>query len=721
MTFGLIGWLKSQHNQIDYEIPVWFPKAHQLDNREWLITNGLGGYSSGTVSGLNRRKYHATLVSALKPPLDRQVVLSRVEEVVTINGVKYDLATDAWASGVISPMGYKHIGCFTNYPTPTWVYELGGHYLVKRLALSAGREQIVFGYTFLPDPSKRAPHCQLSVRFLVGFRNHHLEVKGSSQDTYPQFVSPHQSLIILNDSGYRLCLTWQRGDYEAQRQWWWDYSWPEETLRCQPDKEDLFLVGSLTTLLKAEEEFSLGASFEEPMLNPNCAEVVNEILQRQKTLIHKASLPRSQATDLLILACDNFLVNDVFSKESKPDLHEQTLLKEPPTRLSVMEGYPWFNDSGRAALFGLAGLTLTVRRFEQARAILSTFAHRRNNGLIANRSLETSRLGGAEEFPGLEFTSLDVTLAYALALYRYYRLTKDKSFTAEMLPVLFSVYEALSSNAIDSAVSCNFGIKLDLEDGLLTCGLPYEEFTWMDCRVAQIPITPRAGKAVEINALWYSFLKTLVFLCEECVVANPASEAIDRQIEVTAKGMTRFWNEAQSCLYDVLDCPDFGKGDKDGRQDTIRPNQIFAVSLPFRVFTKEQEKLILQKVEDELLTPYGLRSLSIKDSQYQAKYGCGFEHADQYHRDLSYHQGCAWTWLIGPYIEALINIYPLPETAQKVRLILQPILAHMLNEACLGNISEIFDGTTPHIARGCPAHALAVAEVMRWQGWLLRQ
>lgn len=720
MTFGLIGWLKSQHKNIDYEIPLWYPSKAQPDNREWLQVNGLGGYSMGTVSGINTRRYHCVLAAALTPPVSRRIVLSRVEELVTINGVDYDLATSSWTSGVVSPTGYKRLECFTMLPCPTWVFELDGHYLIKRQVMLHGKNKVYFGYTLLTDPEheQKTTSATITTRFLVGYRDFHGSVKGSSDDRYPQFVSPNQSMIILNESGARLCLAWKEGQYEAERQWWWDFNWPEESARGEKDSEDLFLVGKVTTTLTDGLEHSLGASFETAISMPDCAKAVNELIERQNSLIHRASLPRSLKTDLLILAGDQFLVPDFKSYQpgssDKPD--------EPMERLSAMEGYPWFDDSGRAALTAMPGLTLSTRRFAEARAILRTFAERRQNGLVANRTyspkLDTSQAGAARPLPPkAEFSSLDVSLWYGWALYRYFRSTKDRELVKELLPVLLEIYDSLTNATIN-------GVTIDHLDGLIVTNSKEDEFSWMDARVAEMPITPRSGKAVELNALWYSFLETILALSGELEEPPDASEL--EKVRITAslvkQSMAKFWNSEKHCLYDIIDKP-MAPGDRVRKvDDSVRPNQLFCVSMPFRALTKEQEKAILACVETHLLTPTGLRTLAPEDPQYQGSYGCGFAHADQYHRDLSYHQGTAWTWLLGTYIEAQLNVFGAsPELTSRVKILLTPLLAHLTEEACLGNISEIFDGARPHLSRGSPAHAQATAECIRWQAWQLRQ
>jgi 4-alpha-glucanotransferase len=650
------------------------------------------------------------------------VILSRVEELITIDGVSYELASNYWASGVVSPTGFKRLDCFTILPTPTWVFDLGGHYLVKRLCLAHGTNQLYLGYTFIADmadfsdiqgPSSQHPEVKLTTRFLVGFRDIHATVKGSSGDSYPQFVSANQSLIILNEAGNRLCLTWNSGKYEALKQWWWDYNWPEESARGESDGEDLFLVGSLTTALTADKEYSLGASFEDVVPDPDCQSVINDTIKRQNKLIARASLPRSNKSDMLILACDQFIVPDAFEKREKKARREADMHQS----LSVMEGYPWFNDSGRAAILSLPGLTLTTRRFDDAKAILRTFARRVREGVVANHTIDPLSPFVSFVEPGLDYNSADVSLWYGHALYSYYQTTRDKELVIELLPTLLDTLKSYASATVA-------GIAVDATDGLLRTGLRDIEMSWMDSKVEDIPITPRAGKAIEINALWYSFLETILYLGKEADVTSGNEEQIKTLSALAKRSMQRFWNTELKCLYDVIDRENISRehGAKvDGTDASLRPNQLIAVSMPFRAFTVEQEKQILTNVESVLLTPMGVRSLSPDDSQYQGTYGCGFQHADRYHRDLSYHQGTAWTWLTGIYIEALVNVYgSVPETTSRIKLLLQPLTAHLLEEGCLGTMAEIFDGSRPHLAKGCPAHAAAVAACMRWVGWQLR-
>jgi predicted glycogen debranching enzyme len=694
MTFGLTGWLKSKYPDLDFEIPVWFPSKDQVDHREWLLTNGMGGFSSGTVSTAQTRRYHGLLISALSPPDSRHHVLTRLDEIITVDGIEYALATNHWASGVVSPVGHKLIESFTTTPVPTWVYEINGHYLVKQICLKWGTNEVYVGYWWLPDYQQPETKASIHVRFLTNFRKFHATVRGSADDRYPQFVSPHHSVIILNESNHRLCLTWDRGSYQAEKQWWWDYHFPEETVRNLPDKEDLFLVGSLIADLPAEEVLVIGASLDRPIEKPDLHEAVNSVLQRQKGLLKKAGLPRSVKTDALVLACDQFLV-------SKLDNH--------PGETAVIEGYPWFNEGGRTALIALPGLTLATRRYDEARQIINHLSRQTINGFLPNRLVEVAEDSTRSI---LKYGAADVTLWWGWALYKYSMQTRDKDFVKEQLPHLIEAAGHYLRGTIN-------GVIVDTKDGLLKTIGSRHEYSWMDACVADIPITPRSGKAVELCALWFNFLESILHLCK---VTEFEHESLTQLQAVSAQckaSMQKFWNKEESCLFDIIESASSPQRAPDA---TIRPNQLFAIALPFRTLEPTQEQQVLAKIEQELLTPMGLRSLGPQDPGYQGMFGCGFAHADQYHRDLSYHQGTVWPYLLGFYCDALVNVYGLsPETTTRVSLIIQPLLEHLLDEGCLGSVSELFDGSRPHLARGATASAWSVAEVMRWYSWQTRR
>jgi len=690
MTFGLIGWLKSRYPDLKYEVPVVYPSRDKPDGREWLVGNGLGGFSMGTISGANRRRYHAVLVSALQPPSTRRVILSRVEEVLRINGQEFELSTNHWASGVVSPTGYKFIESFTSLPCPTWVFEFDGSYLVKQLVHPWGSEEVHLGYHWLPDEDRVRDDVRLTCKFLVGFRDMHGELQGSADKTYAQFVSPNQSVIILDENS-RLCLTWSDGKYESQKQWWWDYDWPVESIRGLPHKEDLYYVGSVSAKLHPEKSLCIGASYDKPIQSPDCDPALKEVVARQKSLIDRANLDNSQRADMMLLACDQFLVT----------------AEKNAGYQSIIEGYPWYNAGGRATMLSLPGLTVATRRFDAAKEILQHQVRGIKNGIMPNWVLDGKK---PDDEPQNDCEAVDVTLWWGWALYKFFRVARDVELIQEQLPLMIAAVEHLVNGTND-------GIAVDPDDGLLRCAAQDMALTWMCTKVEGLPITPRSGKPVEINALWYNFLETIAFFAES--VTHDDADRMKKLAEQAKKSMAKFWNEERKCLYDVIDS---GVAASRRKDDSVRCNQLIAVSLPYRAFTPEQDKLILRVVEEELLTPMGVRTLAPSDPSYQGVFGCGLAHPDAYHRDLSRHQGTAYPWFIGQYCDALLNVYgPLPETVNRVRLVWQPLFDHMLTEDCQDSISEMFDGDRPQLPRGCPCSAYAVAEGMRWLRWVLKQ
>ena len=471
MTFGLTNWLKSKYSDLNYEVPLWFPSREQPDHREWLLTNGLGGYASSTISGAHTRRYHGMLVAAMDPPHMRNVILSRIDEIVTIDGVEFLLATNHWASGVVSPTGYKFLESFAHLPTPTWVYDLNGNYLIKQVAMKWGTNEVTIAYSWLPDSDNPPEQATICVRFLAGYRGFHDQLGSSSDDRYPQFVSPNHSVIILagsrrltssspasqatsfDTSSKKLCLTWAAGEYETQKQWWWDFHWPEETARGLPDRENLCFVGSVQTTLSAEAPVNIGVSLDKPIEKPNCDELVKATIERHKQFFRQANLPRTAPINSLVVACDQFLA----AKDNSAD-----------SELGVIEGYPWFGESGRVAMIALPGLTLATRRYQDARRILKHYVAHARSGLLPNRYVEYP-----QDAVGFEYSAVDVTLWWAWALHQYHKATKDDAFVKEQLPHLVEA----AGHFIHAT---NRDVKVDATDGLLICGSQSAELSWMD-------------------------------------------------------------------------------------------------------------------------------------------------------------------------------------------------------------------------------------------------
>lgn len=697
MTFGLISWLKSIFRDLNYEVPVWYPSRERLDTREWMLTNGIGGYSSATLSGAHTRRYHALLVAALNAPRNRHIVLSKADEILTVNGIVYKLGTNIWDKGVVSPPGYRNLESFTYLPSPTWVFEIDGHYLIKQLALDWHSNDLHIAYWWLPDRGQPPAEAKIEIQFLTAFRYYHDNVDGDTTKLYQQLVAPEESTILLNDSGRRLCLNWNKGEYRAENQWWWNHHWPEESARATRDSEDLFLAGTLTSRLKVGEPLLIGASLDKTVDDLDIFNAVQKRVKRQRLLIEKANLPRSHASDLLVLACSSYLVS-----EDASNAHANC----------IIEGFPWFADSGRAEALALPGLTLATHRYEDAKQIIINLTHRIVNGLAPNLFLDTPHDASSEDMSRMaEYGSADVTLWLGWALYQFYLSTQDKAFVGTQLPLLMEAADHYIKGT-------NCGLEIDPKDGLLRCSDPNHAYSWFDKRVAGMPLTPRLGKPVELSALWYNFLSTLIFLAEELNLPASSFERFLPLADLCKISMQKFWNEDALCLFDV-----FEKQTNAGlkNDESVRPNQLIAVSLPFRAMTKSQERSILMVLENALLTPYGLRSLSADDPSYTSRYGCGFSHADQYHRDLSYEHGVAWPWLLGQYCDAFLNVKGESEsTYQKITELYKPLLEHFTDDGCLGQMSECFDGSAPQLPHGAFAYAPAVAETIRIMSKLWR-
>jgi len=690
MTFGLTNWLKSSFSELNYEVPLCYPGRDKIDTREWFVANGLGGYSSSTLSGAHTRRYHGLLVAALDPPRQRHVILSRADEVITIQGKSFKLATNIWESGVVAPTGYKLIESFTYLPSPTWTYELDGHYVVKQLSLDAGTNDLYLSYWWFPDPSLPTS-AQIDIQFLIDFRYLHDNVRGDASKVFPQKQNGNSTSIALSDSNHQLHLQWTNGIYQDENQWWWNYHWTEEESHASPSQEDLFLIGSLSHTLSAGESLTVGASLDEPIKNLNSKMVMSRTIKKQRLLIEKANLPRSPKIDLLVLACDPFFVRHTNAVNN-----------------AVMTGYPWFCDSGRAAMFSLPGLGIATRRFDEVKEVVSNLTGQMVNGIMPNQFIDLLESGTPTGLYG----SADVTLWLAFVLLQLFRSARERDFVAQQLPLLVEAAKHYIKGATP-------GLNVDERDGLIRCSGTDQAFSWLDARVDYgVPINARTGKLVELNALWYNFLTTIMHLGEQLQVDINSAAQIQEHATLVKESMQKFWNEDSLCLFDAIDTQN-----NSARQDaSIRANQIIAVSLPFRTLTAQQEKMVLATVEGNLFTLCGLRSLATTDPGYQPRYGCGFSRADQYHRDLSRQNGNAMPWLLGHYCDAVINVHGASAaTLQKVRDVFETLLEHLTSERCLGSISEVYDGSAPFLPHGAFAYAASVAECMRMMSWYLRR
>ncbi len=627
-------------------------------SREWLETNGIGGFASGTMSAANTRRYHGIFTPAIDPPLGRVTMLSKLEETLLIGDAAFDLSANQYPNKIY-PQGFQFLQSFRLDPFPIWTFEVDGVRVEKKIFMVHGRNAVVCVWKIRRLRRRDSRSISLEVRPLLSFVDyHHLRREGSEFNG--DYSSEGQTISMWPDAELP-SIDFQHNASKVEKTGYWykDFEYAIERERGFDFREDLFQPFAMTfeNVRSAEIIVSTGQS-----VTRDTAKLERAEIKRRRGLI-TAVRAKDDLTKQLVLAADQFVV-------SRGDGH------------TIIAGYPWFSDWGRDTMIALNGLTLAANRPEIARGILLEFSNHISEGMLPNRFPDA----GSEA----EYNTVDATLWYFEAIRAYAEHTGDFAFVRDNL------YEKLVDIVAWHLRGTRYNIHVDT-DGLLYAGEPGVQLTWMDAKIGDLVITPRIGKPVEIQALWYNAL---------CIMAELAEKFGDNEDRARYTAMAElaklsfnalFWNEDRQCLFDVVE-----NGNRDG---SVRPNQIFAISLPYSMLDAERSKMIVDKIEAELLTPVGLRSLSPQDAKYIPIYiGSPFE------RDSAYHQGTVWAWLIGPFVDAYRKVYPDSET--RVAEMLSGFDAH-LTEAGIGQISEIFDAEPPHKPRGCPAQAWSVAEVLR--------
>lgn len=623
------------------------------DTQEWLLTNGLGGYASGTVCGANLRRYHGLLIVAEKPPRARRVLLSRVEECLIAGEGTYGLTCNA-APEIQG--GFEHLKTFCAMPVPTWVYQVPGGTLTKQLFCPPGHPTTVLGYRWQGHRG-----ITLAVKLFANDRDHHGQSTGDFaivQRTDDRGIFSVQAQFIDGSLGtrwYWRCAPFRDVEYHFEGRWQSGFYWPIEAERGLPDTESLFMLGTVHIALQPGDWVSLTFSTEPDVRALDIRDLTSRHKDELYRAVNRAHLPKTQLSEQFVQAADQFVVQ-------RPGTGETT----------IVAGYPWFSDWGRDAMLSLNGLLLVTGRWREAQSVLQTFGKAMADGLIPNLFPES------DEAPA--YNTIDATLLWFDSMYNYYRQAEDEKLIRDLYPKMVE--------SIDAHVAgTQFGIHLDT-DGLLMGGDAQTQLTWMDTR-----FTPRHGKPVEINALWYNALRIMETFS---VILGEESQPYTELAEKAASSLQKFWNKAKGCLYDLLE----DKPDK-----TLRPNQLFALSLSFCAFTPEQSQSILTLIQTKLLTPYGLRTLDPAHRCYALSYK-----GDTEARDKAYHQGTVWPWLLGPFCVGYLNTFGrTPETFAQVRNWLLPLLDYLQEN---GTIPEIFDGSLPHKPRGCIAQAWSVAQIL---------
>ncbi len=638
----------------------------EATRREWLVTNGIGGFAAGTIAGLPTRAYHGLLVAALNPPLGRTVLLTKTDETAHYGGQSYDLSANQWSTGDIAPQGYKYLESFHLEGTvPVWRYAIGDAVLERRVWMAQGENTTYIRYNL----HRALEPLTLDLKAIVNYRSFHT-ITQTDDDWHMDIRRVTDGVMVTAFSqAVPFQLLMPGASAQPQHTWYQNYLLRIEAYRGLDSLDDNLHVALFSATLNPGDHITLTATTQ-----PNPDLDSSRVLEQRKSyelgLIQQSRLQKSPTKlQQLVLAADQFIV-------------DRTVAGEPGK--SVIAGYHWFGDWGRDTMISLPGLTIATRRFDVAERILRTFGAYVAQGMLPNRF--------PDEGERPEYNTVDATLWYFEALRAYYTATNDRAIIEDLFPVLEDIIEW-------HEMGTRYGIRVDPDDGLLQAGQPGVQLTWMDAKVGDWVVTPRMGKPIEVNALWYNALLVMMQFAETLRKDHQHYAASAQRVQ---QRFHRYWNANTGYCYDVLDGPN-------GSDASLRPNQLFAVSLNDGLLTPAQQKAVVDTCARHLLTTHGLRSLSPDDPNYVAEY-----RGEVIKRDGAYHQGTVWGWLIGPFVEAHLRVYGDKAAA---RAFLIPLVADQLSAGCVGSLAEIFDGDAPHEPRGAAAQAWTVAEVLRT--WLL--
>ena len=644
----------------------------QAERREWWLANGLGGYAAGTVAGSLTRRYHGLLIAPVHPPLGRVLVVAKADATLTDGEREWPLYTNRWQGGAVDPQGNAHIESFhLDGRMPVWRFALGDIRLEERIWMEPGSNTTYVAYRLEPDPLGRADGMKLRVKILINARDHHGQTLPG--DFSPAIAVVDGQLRIAYSNGFTLYVSPRGGVIESTAYWVKNLDLAIERERGLPDWDNHLCAGearlelipgqSTGLVFSLHEEVSTNLQDAFERFHGHDAKVIELAETRTPEMVHAPDWIRQ-----LLLAADSFIIG-------RP-------LPAFPEGESVIAGYPWFGDWGRDTMIALPGLALATGRYETARRVLETFAKFIDRGMLPNL------FPGAGETP--EYNTVDASLWYIEAWRAYLEVTQDQVALEQAFPVLQGFLESYRKGT-------RYHILMDPDDGLLYAGEKGVQLTWMDAKVGDWVITPRIGKPVEINALWFNAHRVMADFARR-LGFSPA--AYDELAEKIKRGFAQFVDKETGGLFDVIDGPE-------GDDNTVRPNQILAVSLTHSPLGPETQKQVVAICKRHLLCSFGLRSLSPSHRDYRPHYRGGV-----WERDGAYHQGTVWPWLLGHYALAEFRVHGDPTIAQAL---LEPVRHHLF-DAGLGTVSEIFDGAPPHSPSGCPSQAWSVACILdAWQ------
>ncbi len=647
------------------QVPLGVCRDFEQSSRlEWLDTNHTGAYAMGTVAGVNTRRYHAALISSLHPPTTRICTISRLEEQLFVNGERFELST-AQFPGAVAPAGYQFLNEFSLNPFPTWRFSAGGVEIEKQLCVLDNEQSVLICYQIKESSGNK--NCTLKVRPFFAFSDYHslahynsgLNSAVTSEDGRVS-VRPYPDLpkLTMHNNAER---------FEAKAEWFYKHEYLRELDRGLDFQEDLFALGTMTFEAEPGQRLWLLATLEgarhTSRLDIDGIEAIRDCEANRRSQI---TVLANAAHSEWVRALDQFRV---VRADGQPTL---------------VAGYPWFTDWSRDMLISLPGIMAAGYPLEESRGVLEMLLAQRSQGLLPNRF--------SDKQSAPEYNNVDGTLWFFVAAHEYFSRSGDIPFLRDV------VYPASQDILGWHFEGTRYGIKVDPADHLLRAGETGTQLTWMDAKIGDYVVTPRLGKPVEINALWYNALQTMAAWAR-VLLSGREEEYRKAAEEVKNSFNNQFWNPRLDCLFDVLT--------DSGPDCSIRPNQLFAASLPFPVIDRIRAASVVKVAQDKLLTPFGLRTLAPQDPQYRPTFNGGV-----HDRDSAYHQGTVWPWLIGAFVEAYLYAHGENEaTLLFGRQCLRPFLRNQ--PLCLGSIAEVYDGNAPHHPAGCPAQLWSVAEVFR--------
>ena len=644
--------------------------------REWAVTNGIGGYAGSSMIGAHSRTHQGYLIASLHAPIERYLVFSKINETVTVgtSTVSFETSQHRASGKTVYTEGQKFLTSFIYDGSVHYTYETDNFSFEKHITLKRNANVCAVAYELTAGDSD----CTFTLTPLFNYREHS---ESSTPDTLRfETFTEDRTFYLVPEKNKDIAIRFQTSEgtfseretvYDIDMQLQIEVDLETDGLDCHYCPVDLSIAVPANTTKKVSILCSIGDVNERPapVSGTEAFSILEENARCHAELFEKAGYHDSFANQL-VLASDQFLT-----------------YRESTKMMTVLAGLPWFTDWGRDTMIAFTGLTLCTKRFKEAEEILLTFARYIRHGIVPNMFPD-------DNMPPL-YNTVDASLWYFYAVYQYLHYNpaaEAEAFVKEQIfPHLKEIISAYEKGT-------DFSIYME-DDGLIHAGSGLDQITWMDVRIGDWVATPRHGKPVEINALWYNALRIMESLCEK--FDEDASAYRTRAEQVKESFNAKFWDSANQCLFDVVD------GDEP--DDHIRPNQVYAVSLPFSLLPEEQEKAVVALVEKELFVGCGLRSLAPDHPDYHGIY-CGALAK----RDAAYHQGTAWGFLLGGFFSAYmkVNHHSSSAAANAVRM-LEPVRKHLTDSGCIGSISEIFDGDAPHNPRGCYAQAWSVGEVLR--------